>query len=170
MTTQIVYLGVLVIMGIAIWMLVGAISVSNVETPPYKVVHKEKDYEVRTYAPQIVAEVTMDGKYRDAMSGGFRTLADFIFGNNKDRGAGRTPREIAMTAPVLERKTASARTVSMFNRSMVLAPAGRLEIGGWSVSWGLDASNTESGILKAIRDPVTARNRMGMPANAPAQL
>ncbi len=96
-------------MGIGIWMLVGAISVANIETPPYEVVHKEKDYEVRTYAPQIVAEVTMDGEYRDAMSGGFRTLADFIFGNNKNRSAGKAPQEIAMTAPVLERKTTSAK-------------------------------------------------------------
>lgn len=102
-------LGVLAMGALTLWIAVGVMSVAGIETPKYEVISEHKDYEVRRYAPHILAEVTMDGEYRNAMNGGFRKLADYIFGNNtsvtKDKGS----EKIAMTAPVIERQTASEK-------------------------------------------------------------
>lgn len=90
----------------AAWIAVGYVSVAGVEKPAYEVVEQKGTYEIREYPAQIVAEVTVRAEYKDALNGGFRKLADFIFGNNvKDAG----PEKIAMTAPVLEREAKSEK-------------------------------------------------------------
>ena len=66
----------------------------SVETPKYTLAAEQPEFEVRRYAPRIVAEVTVTGDPDQATNAGFRLLADFIFGNNTART------EIAMTAPV----------------------------------------------------------------------
>ncbi len=95
--------------GLGIWMVVGLVSVAGIETPEYEVVSRHEGYEIREYEPYIAAEVTMEGDFRRAMNGGFRTLADYIFGNNAKAGAGDTTdsESIAMTAPVIEREAPS---------------------------------------------------------------
>lgn len=93
--------------GLGVLAVVGVFSISGIETPEYEVTSKEDGYEIRAYAPQLVAEVTMTGAYRQSMNGGFRKLADFIFGNNQAPGPGDGSEEIAMTAPVLEREASS---------------------------------------------------------------
>jgi len=106
-----VTIGVLLMAGLSIWIAVGVISVAGIETPKYEVISEHDGYEVRQYAPHIVAEVTMNGEFRDAMNGGFRKLADYIFGNNTkvtgDAAAGSE--NIEMTAPVLEREVRSEK-------------------------------------------------------------
>ena len=66
----------------------------RVEEPAYKVEATYENFEVRVYAPRIVAQTTVKGSSRDASSRGFRVLANYIFGNN------RAQTSIAMTAPV----------------------------------------------------------------------
>jgi hypothetical protein len=92
--------------GLTTWIAVGIVSVAGIETPGYDVVTKHDDYEIRQYAPYIAAEVTMEGEYRNSMNGGFRKLADYIFGNNSKATGGESedPESIEMTAPVLERE------------------------------------------------------------------
>jgi DNA gyrase inhibitor GyrI len=70
--------------------------VSNVEQPKYQVVERSGNVEIRDYAPIIVAEVDMPGERRDAIGKGFRTIADYIFGNNK------AAQKLPMTAPVTQ--------------------------------------------------------------------
>lgn len=90
----------------------------KLEEPTYQVIETNDDYEVRTYAPYIVAETTVEGGYRDALEAGFRNVADYIFGNNTTQAsiAMTTPvleassREIAMTTPVLSTETEAAQT------------------------------------------------------------
>lgn len=65
-----------------------------VETPPYKDVSRQGDFELRDYPALVVAEVTVDGNQKEASSKGFRLLAGYIFGANQKR------QSIAMTAPV----------------------------------------------------------------------
>ncbi|MCC6796032.1 MAG: heme-binding protein [Candidatus Hydrogenedentes bacterium] len=86
--------------------LVGTVSVAAIETPEYTVVEKRDGYEIREYAPHIVAQVTMTGNFEESMNGGFRKLADYIFGNNVAKGeSGESGSEkIEMTAPVLEQE------------------------------------------------------------------
>ena len=70
--------------------------VSNVELARCEVVESHGAIEIRDYAPMIVAEVIITGQRENAISDGFRMLADYIFGNNFPA------REIAMTAPVMQ--------------------------------------------------------------------
>lgn len=66
------------------------------ETPKYEVVQSFSDFEVRRYAPYVVAETRVEGAQKDVGNEAFSRLGGYIFGNN--RGA----RKIAMTAPVAQ--------------------------------------------------------------------
>tara|TARA_B110000438_G_C15775670_1_gene633932 strand:+ start:582 stop:1220 length:639 start_codon:yes stop_codon:yes gene_type:complete len=67
---------------------------SDVEIPKYKIIHAEKNIEIRSYDPMIIAEVKITGEREDAIGDGFQQLADYIFGNNS------VQHNIAMSAPV----------------------------------------------------------------------
>ena len=58
-----------------------------IEEPKYDVVLIEGQYEVRKYAPMLIAETLVDGDMDEASNKGFRLIADFIFGNNQVAGA-----------------------------------------------------------------------------------
>ena len=64
------------------------------EMPPFEVVSRSAAYEVRDYAPHILASVSVAGNVRRSASAGFRRLAGYIFGGNA------TGEKIAMTVPV----------------------------------------------------------------------
>ena len=74
-------------------------ALAATEEPKYTVLLKEDAFELRQYAELIVAETVVNGDMDSASSQGFRTIADFIFGNNKAPGQ-NTSAKIAMTAPV----------------------------------------------------------------------
>ena len=69
---------------------------SNVEQPKYIVAESHGDIEIRDYPSMIVAETEVTGARQVAIREGFRTIADYIFGNNM------ASREIEMTAPVTQ--------------------------------------------------------------------
>lgn len=95
-----------VLVALAAWTYVGYASTRGIETPAYTLAAEGNGYEVREYAPYIRAEVTLQGAYRDTLYGGFRNVADYIFGNNTTRSA------VAMTAPVLQ-EPAGSETIAM---------------------------------------------------------
>ncbi len=65
------------------------------ETQPYRIIKKEKDFEIRLYPPATMATISMEAKnYKELSSSGFRKLASFIFGGNQAQ------ENIAMTTPV----------------------------------------------------------------------
>ena len=70
-----------------------------IEEPSFKVIVKSGNFELRQYAPMLVAETLVDGDMDDAGSTGFRRIADYIFGNNQVQ-TGASSAKIAMTAPV----------------------------------------------------------------------
>jgi len=70
-----------------------------IEEPKYKILDQEAGFELRQYAPFIVAETWVDGDMNAASSKGFRVIADYIFGNNKAAQSMQSSK-IAMTAPV----------------------------------------------------------------------
>lgn len=71
------------------------ISNSKTETQVYKVLKVEKGFEIRYYPEATMATITSSTKnYKQLGSAGFRKLAGFIFGENKDN------QQIAMTSPV----------------------------------------------------------------------
>jgi len=69
---------------------------SAIEEPKYNVVRQYDGFEVREYAPYLVAEVVVPGPAEEAGNQGFRILAGYIFGKNKGE------RKISMTAPVTQ--------------------------------------------------------------------
>lgn len=75
--------------------LLGVFQVSHaIEEPKYELVDQLGDVEIRRYQPSIQAVTKLNGS--SETSGGFRRLANFIFGGNDEE------KSIAMTAPVQE--------------------------------------------------------------------
>ncbi len=72
-----------------------------VEEPDFVTVLSERPFELRDYPALVVAETTAHGAQWPAAREGFRRLAGYIFGANRDR------RKIAMTAPVGQTEEAS---------------------------------------------------------------
>lgn len=70
-----------------------------VEEPKFQVLAQDGRFEVRQYAPLIVAETWVDGDMDTASNKGFRAIADYIFGNNTAPQTQQSSK-IAMTAPV----------------------------------------------------------------------
>ena len=73
--------------------------VMAIEEPKYEVIQTDGAFEIRKYAPILIAETFVDGDMDEASNKGFRLIADYIFGNNQvvDSNANT---KIAMTAPV----------------------------------------------------------------------
>ncbi|WP_315796434.1 heme-binding protein [Bradyrhizobium sp. SZCCHNRI3043] len=74
---------------------------SRVEHPRYDVVSRDGDFEIRAYAPMIIAQAEVQGARKPAIEEGFRIIADYIFGAN------RAKTKIAMTAPVQQQASAA---------------------------------------------------------------
>jgi len=81
------------------------------EEPKFEIITKDGDFELRQYAPMVVAETLVSGSQDEASSRGFRVIAGYIFGDNKRAGAGAE--KIAMTAPVLLEKQSAAQKIDM---------------------------------------------------------
>ena len=86
------------------------VMLAATEEPKYSVLLKEDAFELRQYAPQLVAETVVNGDMDAASSQGFRAIADFIFGNNKAPGQSASAK-IAMTAPVTVQPRANENTL-----------------------------------------------------------
>ncbi|HMA06340.1 MAG TPA: heme-binding protein, partial [Ramlibacter sp.] len=74
----------------------GYSEANAIEEPRFTVISQQQGFEIRDYAPYIVAEVVVPGPADEAGNTGFRILAGYIFGQNKGE------RKIAMTAPVTQ--------------------------------------------------------------------
>ena len=77
----------------------GADLTMAVEEPKFETVLKDEAFEIRRYPPLVVATTQVPGDMDAASNRGFRTIADYIFGNNVATPAGASAK-IAMTAPV----------------------------------------------------------------------
>lgn len=111
---------VTIFVGIILWSAWGYFS-SNVEQAEYVVTKKADGYEIRAYAPHIVAETTVTGNYEDALNEGFRIIAGYIFGGNTGKQgvamtapvtAQASSENIAMTAPVTTHSENGSRTIA----------------------------------------------------------
>ena len=117
-----------------------------VETPPYKTVVRDGDYELRDYPALVVAEVTVDGGQKAAANKGFRLLAAYIFGANRKR------QDIAMTAPVAQQPAGQAIAMT--------APVAQVPgaAGTWVVSFTMPSQWTLQTLPVPDNPAVTLRN------------
>lgn len=115
-------------------------SYGKYEAPSYVVERRLGDVEIRSYAPHIVAEVTVRGDRRDALSTGFRILAGYIFGGNTTR------QSVDMTSPV-----AQSQKIDM------TSPVTQEGVDGlWTVSFMMPSKWT----LESLPDPTNEAIRL----------
>jgi hypothetical protein len=88
---------VLILFGVTFLTLIMAnfLKAEKVDEPSYELINKSESIEIRQYKKIIVATTIKKSSYKDATYSGFRTLANYIFGNN-DKEV-----KIPMTAPVI---------------------------------------------------------------------
>lgn len=110
-------------------MLIGALPAMATEEAPYTVIITDNIFELREYAPQVVAEIIVEGKLEDAGNKAFRPLFRYISGDNKSRV------KIAMTAPVSQHQ--KGENIPM------TAPVSQQRVQGrWAVSFMMPVSYT----------------------------
>jgi len=128
-----------------------------IEEPKYEVIQTDGTFEIRKYAPILIAETFVDGDMDEASSKGFRLIADFIFGNNQviDTNASS---KIAMTAPVtaepVSKKIAMTAPVTTEPQSSEL----NMQVSKkWRIHFVMPSQYTLANIPKPKNDAVTLR-------------
>ena len=99
---------------------------SKVETPKFKVLSTFNNIEIRAYKSMLIAEIDVRETKKEAISQGFRSLADFIFGGNIRND------KIKMTAPVVQQSSSQ----------------------GWKVSFVMPSSYTIDDIPKPLNNEI----------------
>jgi effector-binding domain-containing protein len=114
------------------------------EEAKYTVVKQQDAFELRDYAPHILAETIVDGTLEDASSKAFNRLFRYISGNNESRN------KVAMTSPVSQ--SPSREKIAM------TAPVGQRSVGEkWAVSFMMPASYTMASLPKPNDTSVVLR-------------
>lgn len=94
-------------LGVLVALISGLVGVTGAahaeEEPAFEVVHRAEGFEIRQYAPYLVAETTISGGQRETSIKGFRILAGYIFGDNS------SSLRMDMTVPVTTRKKQGER-------------------------------------------------------------
>jgi len=109
--------------------IIGATDAMAIEEAAYQVVQKDDRFEIRDYAPHILAETIVEGNIKEAGSKAFKRLFGYISGDNRSHG------KVAMTAPVSQ--------VPGGEKIAMTAPVGQQSAqGSWAVSFMMPASYT----------------------------
>ena len=109
--------------------IIGATDAMAIEEAAYEVVKKDGRFEIRDYAPHILAETMVEGDIEGAGSKAFRKLFGYI------SGANRSQEKLAMTAPVSQEPKGE--------KIAMTAPVGQQSVQGrWAVSFMMPASYT----------------------------
>ena len=115
----------------------------GVERAAYIVEKKDGAFEVRQYASQIVAEITVDGTMEEAGNKAFRPLFNYISGANRTQG------KIAMTAPVSQQLDGE--------KIAMTAPVGQEAISNrWAVTFTMPTNFT----LATLPSPTDEKVRL----------
>ena len=65
----------------AIYLLLTSFMSNKIETPNYEVIREVDDAEIRRYPSMVVAKTNLaDSSFENNRSNGFRTIANYIFG------------------------------------------------------------------------------------------
>jgi hypothetical protein len=114
---------------VAAILIIGAMDAMAIEEAKYEVVKKDNKFEIRDYAPHILAETIVEGDVEEAGNKAFKRLFRYISGDNRSR------EKVAMTAPVSQQP--------MGEKIKMTAPVGQHRVEqGWAVSFMMPASYT----------------------------
>ena len=120
----------------AVVIIIGAMDAMAIEESPYKVLKKDSKFEIRDYAPHILAETVVEGNLEEAGNKAFNRLFRYISGDNRSRD------KVAMTAPVSQEP--------MGEKIKMTAPVGQQRVQeSWAVSFMMPASYT----LETLPEP-----------------
>lgn len=118
----------------------GTMDAMAIEEAVYNEVIKEGKFEIRDYAPQILAETLVEGDLEQAGNEAFNRLFRYISGDNRSR------RKVEMTAPVSQEPKGE--------KIKMTAPLGQERVQEkWAVSFMMPASYT----LETLPEPVDRR-------------
>ncbi len=127
---------------------------SGTEQPEYQVIETVATetgtaIEIRRYAPRLAAEVIVAGNEEAARSAGFRTLANYIFGENREQT------DISMTAPVAQ--AAQAAKPAVGDTIAMTAPVAQEKAGPdtWTIRFFMPAKYTRETLPEPV-DPKIA--------------
>jgi effector-binding domain-containing protein len=116
--------------------IIGAMDAMAIEEATYKVVKKDNKFEIRDYAPHILAETVVEGDFEEAGNKAFNVLFGYISGDNRSR------EKLAMTAPVSQEPKGE--------KIKMTAPVGQQRVQeSWAVSFMMPASYT----LETLPEP-----------------
>ena len=136
-------------------------SAMAIEEPHYDVIVSQAPFELRQYAPILIAQTLVEGDMDAASNKGFRLIADFIFGNNiaaaSEPGSDPNAKQaakIAMTAPVIVEPQSSkiAMTAPVTLEPQTASVAGAQ---AWRVHFVMPSQYTLANIPKPNNSAVT---------------
>ncbi len=128
-----------------------------IEEPKYEVVTADAQFEVRHYAPILIAETIVEGDMDAASSKGFRLIADFIFGNNQQADSDKKAK-IAMTAPVtVEPQSSKIAMTAPVTVEPQAAESSMKTAKTWRINFVMPSQYTLATIPKPKNNAVTLR-------------
>ena len=129
-------------------------STMATEEPKYTLLEKSEPFELRAYAPQLIAEVKVEGDLDAASSQGFRLIAAFIFGENQ------VSEKIAMTSPVGMESNDQQKSAKIAMTVPVGIESAKPEKGvanQWTVSFVMPSKYTLETLPKPLNSQVKIR-------------
>jgi hypothetical protein len=121
------------------------------EEPKFSIIEKSEPFELRAYAPQLIAEVKVEGDLDTASSQGFRLIAAFIFGQNQ------VSEKIAMTVPVGIETSQSTKIAMTVPVGIEASKDSAKGINQWVFSFVMPSEYTIATLPKPINPLVTIR-------------
>lgn len=123
---------------VSCFLVLGSTSSMAIEEAAYETILAHKNFEIRRYEPQIVAEIEVDGDFEEAGGNAFSQLFGYISGKNLSQ------KKMAMTAPV-------SQIHSSDKMDMTLPVSQQQKNGKWLVSFMMP-SNYSLGELPKPED------------------
>jgi len=114
----------------------GAMDAMAIEEAKYKVVKKDNAFEIRDYAPHVLAETILEGDFEEAGNKAFSRIFRYISGDNRSRD------KVKMTVPVSQKPIGE--------KIKMTAPVGQQRFQErWVISFMMPASYT----LETLPEP-----------------
>lgn len=139
-----------ILIGIGAVLLLPGGNAMALEEPKYEVVETHPGFELRHYAPYLVAETEVKGAFDEVGSAAFRTLAGYIFGDN------RRQEKMEMTAPVNQRPVSGDGEKIEMTAPVVQRPRSATEGDAYVLSFVMPSGYT----METLPEPTDPRVRI----------